>query len=144
MSSDLTSEQAGELRGSGAQPLRTRRRRRPWWAIVLVAVAVVTGAAGLVIQLLPNPADGPPVLGETSVTLRDNSFDPPVVQVERGATVTWSFSDGDTEHNVKGTGWGSQNQRSGTFRHTFTKPGSYRYSCILHARMNGRVDVIAG
>jgi plastocyanin len=35
-------------------------------------------------------------------------------------------------------------QASGTFRHTFTAPGSYRYSCTLHVGMNGRIDVGPG
>ena len=66
-----------------------------------------------------------------------------MIQVEPGQTVTWSFNDGATTHNVKGTGWGSDNQASGTFQHTFTVPGSYPYSCTLHPGMNGRVDVAA-
>jgi plastocyanin len=78
------------------------------------------------------------------VTLRGNRFHPPVIQITKGQTVTWSFNDAGTTHNVKGTGWGSGDQASGTFRHTFTAPGSYRYSCTLHAGMNGRVDVGPG
>jgi hypothetical protein len=53
-------------------------------------------------------------------------------------------NDGGATHNVKGTGWGSGNQASGTFQHAFTAPGSYRYSCTLHPGMNGRVDVGPG
>ena len=71
-------------------------------------------------------------------------FHPPVIQITKGQTVTWSFNDNGTPHNVKGTGWGSGDQASGTFQHTFTAPGSYRYSCTLHLGMNGRVDVGPG
>jgi plastocyanin len=110
--------------------------------ILLVAVAATAVATVLVIRLLPNPADGRAVVGATSVALRDSRFHPPVIEIKQGQTVTWSFDD-RTTHNVKGKGWGSGNQASGTFRHTFTTPGSYRYSCTLHVGMNGRVDVVA-
>jgi plastocyanin len=131
--------------GGGPVPATGRRRRRPrWWMLLLAAVAAVAVATVVVIQLLPNAADGPPVVGATQVALRDNRFHPPVIQIRQGQTVTWSFSDNGTTHNVKGAGWGSGDQASGTFRHTFTAPGSYRYSCTLHIGMNGRVDVVAG
>jgi plastocyanin len=110
----------------------------------VAAVATVAVATVVVIQLLPNPADGPPVVGATQVTLRDNRFHPPVIEIKPGQTVTWVFDDHGTTHNVKGTGWGSGNQASGTFQHTFTAPGSYRYSCTLHLGMNGRIDVGPG
>jgi len=111
--------------------------------ILLVAAVAVAVATVVVIQLLPSSADGPPVVGATSVQLRDNRFHPPVIQITQGQTVTWSFDDGDTPHNVTGKGWRSGNQASGKFTHTFTAPGSYRYSCTLHIGMNGRVDVVA-
>jgi plastocyanin len=112
--------------------------------VLLATVAAVAVATVVVIQLLPNPADGPAVVGATQVALRGNRFHPPVIQITQGQTVTWSFDDHGTTHNVKGTGWGSGDQASGTFQHTFTTPGSYRYSCTLHLGMNGRVDVGPG
>jgi plastocyanin len=143
MAIDATS--AHRRPGADPDPPTQRRRRRPRWRMVLLAAAAtVVVATVVVIQLLPNPADGPPVVGATQVALRDNRFHPPVIQITKGQTITWSFSDAGTTHNVKGTGWGSGNQASGTFRHTFTAPGSYRYSCTLHAGMNGRVDVGPG
>jgi plastocyanin len=141
MTTDTTST---NQRPGGDPAPSTRSRRRPrWWVILLLAVAAVAVAIVVVVQLLPNPADGPPVVGATQVGLRDNRFHPPVIQVRQGQIVTWSFDDDGTTHNVKGTGWGSADQASGAFRHTFTKPGSYRYSCTLHVGMNGRVEVVA-
>jgi plastocyanin len=143
MTSDATS--AHRRPRGDPDPSRQRRRRRPrWWLVLLAAVAAVVVATVVVIQLLPNPADGPPVAGVTIVELRGNRFHPPVLQIKPGQTVTWSFNDGDATHNVKGTGWGSGDQASGTFQHTFPAPGSYRYSCTLHLGMNGRVDVGPG
>ena len=125
--------------GADPDPSTQRRRRRPrWWMVLLATVAAV--ATVVAIQLLPNPADGPPVVGATQVTMRDDRFHPPVIQITKGQTVTWSFNDGGATHNVKGTGWGSGDQASGTFQHTFTAPGSYPYSSTQHQCMNGRVD----
>ena len=121
-----------------------RRRRRPrWWVMLLLAVAAAAIATAVVIQLLPNQADGPPVVGATAVELRGNRFHPPAIQVQQGQTVTWSFNDAGTTKNVTGTGLGSGDQASGRFQHPFTPPGSYRYSCTLHIGMTGRVDVVA-
>jgi plastocyanin len=142
----MTTGTTSKRQGPGGDPGSSapRRRRRPrWWVILLATIAAVAVAAVVVIQLLPNPAGGPPVVGATQVALRDNRFHPPVIQIHKGQTVTWSFDDRGTTHNVKGTGWGSGSQASGTFQRTFTAPGSYRYSCTLHVGMSGRVDVAA-
>jgi hypothetical protein len=45
-----------------------------WWLVLLAALAAVAVATVVVIQLLPNPGDGPAVVGATQVTLRDNRF----------------------------------------------------------------------
>jgi plastocyanin len=143
MTIDATS--AHRRLGADSDLSTQRRRRRPrWWVVLLAAVAAVVVATVVVIQLLPNAADGPPVVGATQVAMRGSRFHPPVIQIKQGQTVTWSFNDGGVTHNVKGTGWGSGDQASGTFRHTFGAPGSYRYSCTLHLGMNGRVDVGPG
>jgi plastocyanin len=143
MAIDATSAQRRP--GADPDPSTQRRRRRPRrWLVLLAAVAAVAVATVVVIQLLPNAADGPAVVGTTQVTMRGNRFHPPVIQTKPGQTVTWAFNDNGTTHNVKGTGWGSGDQASGTFRHTFAAPGSYRYSCTLHLGMNGRVDVGPG
>jgi plastocyanin len=42
---------------------------------------------------------------------------------------------------VKGDGFASKNQTKGTFAHRFDRPGEYRYTCTLHAGMDGRVVV---
>jgi plastocyanin len=41
-----------------------------------------------------------------------------------------------------GEGWTSGDpQRSGTFTHTFDRPGTHPYRCTLHDGMDGRVVV---
>jgi plastocyanin len=88
-------------------------------------------------------ADAAPVTGVTEVAARDLRFQPPAIQVPRGTEVTWRFDDGSVPHNVKGDGFASKNLTKGSFAHRFERPGEYRYTCTLHAGMDGRV-VVAG
>jgi len=80
----------------------------------------------------------------TSVTVRDNFFDPAAIRVAPGATVTWTFS-GSEEHTVTFSNpaiQSSNNLRSG--QHAAVMPetaGTYAYSCSVHAGMNGSVQV---
>jgi plastocyanin len=90
-----------------------------------------------------SPADAPPVRGVTEVEAKDLKFLPPAIEVPPGTEVTWRFVDGSVPHNVKGQGFASRTQARGTFSHRFEQPGEYRYTCDLHAGMDGRV-VVAG
>lgn len=124
----------------GLRGLRSPRSR----TILLVALATLlaaAAAAAIVPQLLPDPGAGPAVLGVTEVVVRDRAFSPPVIQVEPGATVTWTVEDGGEEHNVVGPDWASDVLASGDYRQTFLVSGSYPYRCTLHQGMTGRVDV---
>jgi plastocyanin len=90
-----------------------------------------------------SPADTPPVRGVTTVDAKDLKFLPPAIEVPPGTEVTWRFVDGSVPHNVKGDGFASENLSRGTFSHRFERAGEYRYTCDLHAGMDGRV-VVAG
>jgi len=116
--------------------------------------ALLLAAALLTATLLAGCADNgdrrneaasdPPAAGVTNVVAKDISFSPAAIQVRAGTEVTWSFQDGQVPHNVHGDGWGSGDpQRSGSFRHTFDRPGTYTYACTLHPQMTGRVVVTA-
>jgi plastocyanin len=86
-------------------------------------------------------ANAPPVRGVTTVDAKDLKFQPPAIEVKPGTEVTWRFVDGSVPHNVKGDGFASKNQTEGTFAHRFDRAGEYRYTCTLHAGMDGRVVV---
>jgi len=87
-------------------------------------------------------AGAAPVTGVTQVAAKDNRFTPPAIQVPAGTTVTWAFEDGVVPHDVAGDGWDSgEPRRSGTFTHTFDRPGAYSYHCTVHDGMTGRVVV---
>jgi plastocyanin len=104
--------------------------------ITWVAAACQPGSAR-------SAADAAPATGVTEVVAKDLRFQPPAIQVPPGTEVTWRFDDGSVPHNVKGDGFVSKNQTRGTFAHRFDRPGDYRYTCTLHAGMDGRV-VVAG
>ena len=123
-------------------PLR-RRRRVVTFALLALLVVALVGAAPTVIRMLGNPAAGDPVVGTDAITVQNDTFDPPALQVKPGTTVTWTFNDGGRPHNVVADGWSSEVLASGSYHHTFTEPGSYAYRCTLHWGMDGRVDVAA-
>ena len=104
--------------------------------LVFTLVACQSGSAA-------SPADAPPVRGVTTVDAKDLKFLPPAIEVAPGTEVTWRFVDGPIPHNVKGDGFASEDQSRGTFSHRFAQPGEYRYTCTLHAGMDGRVVVAA-
>ena len=91
-----------------------------------------------------SPADSQPVKGVTTVEAKDLKFLPPAIEVAPGTEVTWRFDDGSVPHDVKGDGFASKIQSRGTFSHRFPQAGEFRYTCTLHAGMEGRVVVAAG
>jgi plastocyanin len=120
--------------------MRARRQLAP---VLLLGAVLLAGCAGGG-DRPGDAATDPPVDGVTQVIAKDNRFSPAAIQVAAGTEVTWAFQDGLVPHNVVGDGWGSKEpQRSGTFRHTFDRPGSYAYRCTLHEGMTGRVAVTA-
>jgi plastocyanin len=111
-------------------------------ARVLVLVLTITLAA-CQSGSARSVADVAPVTGVTEVVAKDLRFQPPAIQVGPGAEVAWRFEDGSVPHNVKGDGFASKNLAGGTWAHRFDRPGEFRYTCTLHAGMDGRV-VVAG
>jgi plastocyanin len=81
-----------------------------------------------------------------NVNIVDFKFDPAVITITTGTTVTWNEV-GPTEHNTvyKGTGtplWESDLLQPGDkFSYTFTKPGTYNYWCTIHPEMLAQVIV---
>jgi plastocyanin len=116
------------------------RPRRPLVTLFLVLTFTSAACQG---GSAAAPADTPPVRGVTAVDAKDLKFLPPAIEVEPGTEVTWRFVDGSVPHNVKGDGFASEIQSRGTFSHRFAQPGEYRYTCTLHAGMDGRVVVAA-
>lgn len=114
-----------------------RKRMITFLTIVLAAAAVTAcdngdgGEGGL------SPSDA---VATTEVDVVDNEFQPSVIEIEAGDTVTWTWG-GQSQHDVAGDGFESEVQTSGTFSHTFESPGEYDYVCNIHSGMNGLVVV---
>ena len=124
-----------------AQVLSTRPRRvsrRGIALAALIAIAVVVGAGTLVVRARLDP--GEPVVGVSTIAVRDDEFAPAAVEVPAGTTVTWRW-EGDAEHNVVGDSFESPTQEDGTFVHTFTEPGTYSHRCTHHYFMRGEIVV---
>jgi plastocyanin len=87
---------------------------------------------------------GPPV-ATTAVAIRNFAFNPPVITVPVGATVTWTNDDIEqhtaTADDKSFNSDAIDNGKSFTF--TFTKAGTFRYSCLIHPEMVGQVIVTA-
>ena len=88
---------------------------------------------------------GPGSSGTGAVTIGAASFSPSTVYPDAAGLVTWTWNTGVT-HNVtfENAITGSGDRNSGTFAHTFSTPGTYRYRCTIHSTafgsgMSGRV-----
>jgi plastocyanin len=106
---------------------------------VLAALAALTaaGCGG------SDPLDSDPV-ATTEVSLpKSYEFEPAVIEVEQGATVTWTNDDSFT-HTIRfdGDDETAELEPGDTFERDFVEAGSFHYVCTLHPRdMEGEVRV---
>jgi plastocyanin len=108
------------------------------------ATASVSGADGspLTYTATATTGGGPPP-GPT-VQVRNNFFDPAIISISVGQTVTWVWENEEIGlHNVlpddRSTPGRSGEPESGplTFSYTFTEVGTFRYFCQTHGDLNG-------
>lgn len=117
-------------------PVINRRALVAALATLMLSVPAFAGDASQFRQVAAAPV---------AVTIKDYAFNPPVVTVAPGTTVTWTNQDGPT-HGVLSADGGatfkSPPLESGkSFSFTFTKPGTYAYRCLIHSSMKGTVVV---
>jgi plastocyanin len=83
----------------------------------------------------------------TTVTMTGSCFEPTVLRVEAGESVTWTNED-SAPHTVSGVNgvWGSYDQfeQGASVTEQFDEPGVYPYWCALHPSMLGTVVVEDG
>lgn len=101
-------------------------------AIVLATALAALAATPL--ALAGRGASGP------SVFIVDNAFvrdvQRPVVAIAAGRTVTWRWRSRQSHSVSVRSGperFATQTRNHGAFTHRFTKPGTYRIECSLHA-----------
>jgi plastocyanin len=107
--------------------------------LAAVGVAVAAGCGGSPKSAAP-PATVAPNSGAV-VVIKNIAFSPQTVTISAGQTVVWKFDDGGVAHNVTFDGFRSPDRTSGTYQHTFTTPGVYKYQCTIHSGMDGTVIV---
>ena len=105
--------------------------------VALLAASLIGVAAGC-----GSSGDSAPV-ATTKVTMaKSYRFDPKKIEVDAGASVTWTNDDNFT-HTVQVDGQDDHKvDRGKSISITFDKPGTYHYVCTLHRRdMDGEVMV---
>jgi plastocyanin len=117
-------------------------------ALVLVALTAVAmwlafegGGAPKRKQLRQTPVVSTEM--QVSVDVIDKDFVPRVLTVNKGATVTWTFS-GDLPHNVtddRGAFASKTLQKGGEYSRTFDTAGIFYYYCTIHHAMLGTLTV---
>jgi plastocyanin len=83
-----------------------------------------------------------PVAATEVEMVKSYSFDPKVIEIESGDTVTWTNEDNFT-HTVQVEGQEDHKVEQGeSVEITFDRPGTYDYVCTLHSQdMDGTVIV---
>jgi len=118
------------------------RFRRVLDLTLAIALAACGGSDSPSAPIIPSTPDAP--VATTSVSLQNNLFNPANIVVAPSAVVTFSNNDG-INHNVI---FASQNIASitewaaGTRTATMpAAPGTYSYTCTIHAGMSGTIKV---
>ena len=84
-----------------------------------------------------------------TIDMQDRQFNPKVVTIAPGDTVTWTNSDSMIHTTTSDSTTGSQTWDSGvlqqgkSYSKTFTNPGIYTYHCLPHPDMTGTIQVSA-
>jgi plastocyanin len=89
-----------------------------------------------------------PSANAATVQILDFAFEPAVVEVKVGTTVTW-VNDGPTAHTSTAYGEGGKKvwdsailPQGGTYSYTFDEPGAFDYLCTLHPSMKAHIDIV--
>jgi plastocyanin len=112
-----------------------------WKALCLSAVvAAVAGVAAI-----PAGAFGGAsahTAGSHTVVLKNIRFHPGTLSIARGDSVRWVWGDRE-EHNVTFHGFHSRTMTHGSYAVTFTRQGTFNYSCTIHESegMKGKIVV---
>jgi len=116
-------------------------------AAAALALAACSGAAPSAPAVAPAastvPGGSVAPAGGTAATIVDFGFTPAVLTVKVGTTVTWTNT-GTVSHTVTADdgSFDSGTLASGaTYKHTFSKAGTYAYHCSIHHSMVATVVV---
>lgn len=123
-------------RPHGGGPRTGVRTRLPW----AVALTVQLGVAGLL------PAAMPVQAAEHEVEVLGYAYQPPILRIHVGDTVTWVNREKRVSHSVLFEGSGEESERffpGERWSRVFETPGEYGYRCGPHPEMYGLIVVEA-
>ena len=135
-------------------------RRRPSGALALAAAAalLVAGCGGSSSKSSDNggvvsapaatstsaPAAGGAAVSAAKVAISNFKFVPPTITVKSGGTVTWTNQDSasHTATAKANSAFNTDTLKQGQSKTlTFSKPGTYQYTCLFHPFMSGTLVV---
>jgi len=124
-------------------PLNRHRMLGRLLAAVTALIMIAAGCGGDGYSSGPDMNPGSSTGGtSTSITVRNNFFDPAATTVGVGSSVTWTWAQGATDHNVTfNDGTTSPTQATGGYVRLFAAAGTFPYRCTIHPGMNGTVTV---
>lgn len=145
-----------EIRRTSGQVMQAQGRSRTSAFLAFAVIGFVAGslfigalAATTESTLLASSgttADVTIVLGAGSQS-NPLPYSPSPYTVKVGSTVTWVNKDGGT-HTVTSSGSNlfdsGDMPAGGTYKYTFTQPGTYQYYCTIHPWMKGTIVVTNG
>ena len=108
---------------------------------LLVAAACSSGGTSTPTPPPPPGPPPPPPVGQGTVQVQNDFFNPEVVSITVGGTVTWNWVGQD--HNVTSVLSPSFSPNSPTrnapftHEHTFNTAGTFRYICTVHGAVSG-------
>ena len=108
--------------------------------LLLVAALAVCSVVGVAAGCGGSNESSTPVATNEVAMAKSYRFDPKVIEIEAGQTVTWTNEDNFT-HTVEVDGQEDHKvDRGDSFSIKFDTPGTYDYVCTLHRQdMEGKV-----
>ena len=116
--------------------------------LLVLATGCATSYATPTMSVMTTPTAGPtggttltPAQTGDQVTIQNFAFDPIVLTVTVGTTVTWTNKD-SAGHRPTFADFASGTLATGdTFQHTFDTAGTFDYHCSIHPSMTGKIIV---
>jgi plastocyanin len=114
---------------------------KKWPLLIIVIILFVVGGGYLMYGYLKQSGFLTQAVKTTNVAIEKSAFNPKVIWVSPGTTVTWTNYD-VTDHSVIFKDFQSGALKpNDIFTHLFEKKGSYYYHCGVNPKMKGRVIV---